>query len=59
MMSSKRFIISDLYRMRSRVIALLIFCTVIIGVHPRLLLDIIVPSFKSPLFDGLRKAAGL
>jgi hypothetical protein len=39
--------------------ALLIFCTVIIGLHPRLLLDIIVPSFKSPLFDGLRKVAGL
>lgn len=39
--------------------ALLIFCTVIIGLNPRLLLDIIVPSFKSPLFDGLRKVAGL
>ncbi len=39
--------------------ALLIFCTVVIGLHPRLLLDLIVPSFKSPLFDGLRKVAGL
>ena len=39
--------------------SLLIFCTVIVGLHPRLLLDIIVPSFKSPLFDGLRKVAGL
>lgn len=39
--------------------ALLIFCTVLIGLHPRLLLDLIVPSFKSPLFDGLRKVAGL
>ena len=36
--------------------ALLIFCTVLIGLHPRLLLDVIVPSFSSPLFDGLRKA---
>lgn len=39
--------------------ALLILCTVIVGLHPRLLLDFIVPSFKSPLFDGLRKVAGL
>ncbi len=39
--------------------ALLIFCTVLIGLHPRLLLDIIVPSFKSPLFKGLREVAGL
>lgn len=38
--------------------ALLIFCTVLVGLYPRLLLDLIVPSFKSPLFDGLRKAAG-
>ncbi|MEQ2007958.1 MAG: NADH-quinone oxidoreductase subunit M [Limisphaerales bacterium] len=39
--------------------ALLIFCTVLIGLQPRLLLDLIVPSFQSPLFDGLRKVAGL
>ncbi len=39
--------------------ALLILCTVLIGLHPRLLLDLIVPSFRSPLFDGLRKVAGL
>jgi NADH-quinone oxidoreductase subunit M len=39
--------------------ALLILCTVLIGLYPRLLLDLIVPSFKSPLFDGLRKVAGL
>ncbi len=37
---------------------LLIFCTVIVGLFPRLLLDLIVPSFKSPLFDGLRKGLG-
>jgi NADH-quinone oxidoreductase subunit M len=39
--------------------ALLILCTVVVGLHPRLLLDLIVPSFQSPLFDGLRKAVGL
>ena len=39
--------------------ALLIFCTVLIGLQPRLLLDLIVPSFQSPLFAGLRKAVGL
>jgi len=39
--------------------ALLILSTVLIGLHPRLLLDLIVPSFKSPLFEGLRKVAGL
>ncbi|NBV23075.1 MAG: NADH-quinone oxidoreductase subunit M [Proteobacteria bacterium] len=38
--------------------ALLIFCTVVVGLFPRLLLDLIVPSFKSPLFDGLRKGLG-
>jgi hypothetical protein len=31
----------------------------LIGLYPRLLLDLIVPSFTSPLFDGLRKAGGL
>jgi NADH-quinone oxidoreductase subunit M len=31
----------------------------VIGLYPRLLLDMIVPSFSSPLFDGLRKACGL
>ena len=30
-----------------------------IGLFPRLLLDWIVPSFNSPLFDGLRKGGGL
>ena len=32
--------------------------TVVVGLFPRLLLDLIVPSFKSPLFDGLRKGLG-
>lgn len=38
---------------------LLIVCTVVVGLYPRVLLDWIVPSFSSPLFDGLRKGAGL
>jgi len=38
--------------------ALLIAATVLIGLQPRLLLDLIVPAIQSPLFDGLRKVAG-
>ena len=38
---------------------ILIAASLVIGLYPRLLLDIIVPSFASPLFDGLRKAGGL
>ena len=38
---------------------ILIATTLVIGLCPRLLLDIIVPSFSSPLFDALRKAGGL
>jgi len=34
---------------------LLIGASLLIGLYPRLLLDVIVPSFSSPLFDGLRK----
>jgi len=34
---------------------LLIGASLVIGLYPRLLLDVIVPSFNSPLFDGLRK----
>ena len=34
---------------------LLIGASLLIGLCPRLLLDVIVPSFNSPLFDGLRK----
>ena len=33
--------------------------TLVIGLYPRLLLDLIVPSFSSPLFDGLRKGGVL
>jgi hypothetical protein len=33
--------------------------TLAIGLYPRLLLDLIVPSLSSPLFEGLRKAGAL
>jgi NADH-quinone oxidoreductase subunit M len=36
---------------------MLIAVSLIIGLFPRLLLDIIVPSFNSPLFDWLRRAS--
>jgi len=36
--------------------AILIGTTLLIGVYPRLLLDLIVPSLHSPLFEGLRNA---
>lgn len=35
--------------------ALLIGTSLVIGLYPKILLDVIVPSFQSPLFDGLRK----
>ncbi|MBI3851575.1 MAG: NADH-quinone oxidoreductase subunit M [Verrucomicrobia bacterium] len=34
---------------------ILIATSLVIGLYPRLLLDLIVPSFSSPLFEGLRK----
>jgi NADH-quinone oxidoreductase subunit M len=34
---------------------MLIGVSLVIGLFPRLLLDVIVPSFDSPLFDWLRK----
>jgi len=37
--------------------ALLIATTLLIGLYPRLLLDLIVPALHSPLFEGLWKAA--
>jgi len=37
---------------------LLLGATLAIGVYPNLLLKVIVPSFNSPLFEGLRKAGG-
>ncbi len=39
--------------------ALLIAATLLVGLYPRVLLDLIGPSFNAPLFDGLRKGAGL
>jgi hypothetical protein len=32
--------------------------TLVIGLYPRVLLDLIGPSFSSALFDGLRKGGG-
>jgi NADH-quinone oxidoreductase subunit M len=37
---------------------LLIGTSLVIGLYPRLLLDLIVPSFNSPLFDGLVRKGG-
>ncbi len=36
----------------------LLACTLVIGIYPRLLLDLIVPAFDSPLFEGLKKGVG-
>jgi NADH-quinone oxidoreductase subunit M len=36
----------------------LIAASLVIGLYPRILLDLIGPSFSSPLFDGLRKGGG-
>jgi len=38
---------------------ILITASLAIGLYPRLLLDLIIPSFASPLFDGLRKGGGM
>jgi NADH-quinone oxidoreductase subunit M len=35
--------------------AVLIFTTLLLGLYPKLLLDLIVPSLETPLFDALRK----
>jgi len=35
---------------------MLMTATLVIGLYPRLLLDLIVPSLNLPLFEGLRKA---
>ncbi|HZR21234.1 MAG TPA: NADH-quinone oxidoreductase subunit M [Verrucomicrobiae bacterium] len=37
---------------------LLMLASLVIGLYPRLLLDLIAPSFNSALFDGLRKGGG-
>jgi NADH-quinone oxidoreductase subunit M len=38
---------------------ILIVASLIIGLYPRVLLDLIAPSFSSPLFEGLRKVGGM
>jgi NADH-quinone oxidoreductase subunit M len=38
---------------------ILIGATLVVGLYPRLLLDLIVPSLNSALFDGMRKAGAL
>lgn len=37
---------------------MLLACTILIGLYPRLLLDWIVPAFDLPLFEGLKKGVG-
>jgi NADH-quinone oxidoreductase subunit M len=39
--------------------ALLIGATVAVGLYPSFLLDLIVPAFNTPLFEGLRREVGL
>ena len=34
---------------------ILIVASVIVGLYPQMLLNIIVPALNSPLFDGLRQ----
>lgn len=36
----------------------LLGCTILIGLYPRLLLDWIVPAFNTSLFEGLKKGVG-
>ncbi len=38
---------------------MLIAVTLVVGLYPRVLLDVIVPAFGSPLFDALRKGGWL
>ena len=37
---------------------ILMGATLAVGLYPRLLLDLVLPAFNSPLFDGLRKGIG-
>lgn len=39
--------------------AMLVLATLVVGLYPRVLLDLIVPAFNQPLFDGLRREVGL
>jgi NADH-quinone oxidoreductase subunit M len=36
---------------------LLIASTLVVGLYPRILTDLILPSLNSPLFEGLRRGA--
>jgi NADH-quinone oxidoreductase subunit M len=36
---------------------ILIGTSVLIGIYPQILLNLIVPALNSPLFDGLRKGS--
>jgi len=38
---------------------LLISASVVVGLFPGLLLNLITPSFDLPVFEGLRRACGL
>jgi NADH-quinone oxidoreductase subunit M len=38
---------------------MLIGVSLVVGLYPRVLLDVIIPSFDSPLFEWLRKGGGL
>lgn len=40
-------------------VVMLIVVTVVVGVYPNVLLRWIVPALESPLFDGVRRGAGL
>ncbi len=39
--------------------AMLVAISLVVGIYPRLLLDMIIPSLSSPLFEGLRKTGCL
>jgi NADH-quinone oxidoreductase subunit M len=36
---------------------LLLSCTLAVGLYPRILTDLILPTLNSPLFEGLRRGA--
>jgi NADH-quinone oxidoreductase subunit M len=36
---------------------LLLAATLVVGLYPRILTDLILPSLNSPLFEGLRRGA--
>ena len=37
---------------------MLMLTSLVVGLYPRILLDWINPAFATPMFEGLRKAAG-